>query len=104
MRRVENTVGHCFPDERIANNEAAKFWLLVMNNLRNPDVQDTLIAVVPSRACKNHCRARDAVNAAFPDTTVQTCIMRRVRHSLTFCGWKDRKNVTKDLKWVYSIA
>jgi transposase-like protein len=35
------------------------------------------------------------------DTTVQTCIVHLVRHSLNFCGWKDRKNVMKDLKRVY---
>ncbi|WVX50939.1 hypothetical protein ROLI_040400 [Roseobacter fucihabitans] len=38
------------------------------------------------------------------DTTVQTCIVHLVRHSLNFCGWKDRKNVAKDLKRVYSPA
>ena len=35
----------------------------------------------------------DALNAAFPETTVQTCIVHLVRHSLNFCGWKDRKIV-----------
>ena len=96
----------------IANNEGAKFWLSMMNNLRNRGVDDILIAVVPSRACKiMHCRARDglkgfpdAINAAFPDTTVQTCIVHLVRHSLNFCGWKDRKEVAKDLKRIYQAT
>jgi transposase-like protein len=83
----------------IANNEGAKFWLSVMNNLRNRGVEDILIAVVDGLK-----GFPDAINAAFPDTTVQTCIVHLVRHSLNFCGWKDRKNVAKDLKRVYQAT
>ncbi len=46
----------------------------------------------------------DAINAAFPDRTVQTFIVHLVRHSLRFCGLKDRKNVAKDLTRIYSLA
>ena len=80
----------------IANNEGAKFWLSVMNNLRNRGVEDILIAVVDGLK-----GFPDAINAAFPETTVQTCIVHLVRHSLNFCGWKDRKVVAKDLKRIY---
>jgi putative transposase len=80
----------------IANNEGAKFWLSVMNNLRNRGVEDILIAVVDGLK-----GFPDAINAAFPETTFQTCIVHLVRHSLNFCGWKDRKNVAKDLKRIY---
>ena len=83
----------------IANNEGAKFWLSVMNNLRNRGVEDILIAVVDGLK-----GFPDAINAAFPDTTVQTCIVHLVRHSLNFCGWKDRKNVAKDLKRIYQAT
>src|SRR6056297_3804521 len=83
----------------IANNEGAKFWLSVMNNLRNRGVEDILIAVVDGLK-----GFPDAINAAFPDTTVQTCIVHLVRHSLNFCGWKDRKSVAKDLKRVYQAT
>ncbi|WIY24522.1 transposase [Parasedimentitalea psychrophila] len=80
-----------------------------MNNLKNRGMEDILIAVVPSHGMQaNHCRVTDglkgfpdAINAAFPDTTVQTCIVHLVRHFLNFCGWKDRKNVAKSLKRVY---
>ena len=96
----------------IAANEGAKFWLSVMNNLRNRGVADILIVVVPSHGLQaNHCRVTDglkgfpdAINAAFPDTTVQTCIVHLVRHSLNFCGWNDRKNVAKDLKRIYQAV
>ena len=80
----------------VANTEGAKFWLSVMNNLRNRGVEDILIAVVDGLK-----GFPDAINAAFPETTVQTCIVHLVRHSLNFCGWKDRKAVAKDLKQIY---
>ena len=83
----------------IANNEGAKFWLSVMNNLRNRGVEDILIAVVDGLK-----GFPDAINAAFPETTVQTCIVHLMRHSLNFCGWKDRKNVAKDLKRIYQAT
>ena len=82
----------------IAANEGAKFWLSVMNNLRNRGVEDILIAVVDGLK-----GFPDAINAAFPEATVQTCIVHLVRHSLNFCGWKDRKTVANDLKRI-SVA
>ncbi len=96
----------------IAANEGAKFWLSIMNNLKNRGLEDILIAVVPSRGLQaNPCRSMDglkgfpdAINAAYPDTTVQTCIVHLVRHSLNFCGWKDRKEVAKSLKRVYQAV
>ena len=83
----------------IADNEGAKFWLSIMNNLKNRGLEDILIAVVDGLK-----GFPDAINAAFPDTTVQTCIVHLVRHSLNFCGWKDRKAVAKDLKLIYQAV
>jgi putative transposase len=83
----------------IAANEGAKFWLSVMNNLRNRGVEDILIAVVDGLK-----GFPDAINAAFPETAVQTSIVHLVRHSLNFCGWKDRKEVAKSLKRIYQAT
>lgn len=80
----------------IAENEGAKFWLSVMNELKNRGVQDILIAVVDGLK-----GFPDAITTAFPDTTVQTCIVHLVRHSLNFCAWKDRKAVAADLRRIY---
>ena len=96
----------------IAENEGAKFWLSVMNELKNRGVQDILIAVVPSHGLQaNHCRVIDglkgfpeAITTAFPEATVQTCIVHLVRHSLNFCAWKDRKAVAADLRLIYGDA
>lgn len=81
----------------IAENEGAKFWLSVMNELRNRGVQDILIAVVDGLK-----GFPEAITAAFPETVVQTCIVHLVRHSLNFCSWKDRKAVAARLREVYS--
>jgi transposase-like protein len=81
----------------IAENEGAKFWLSVMTELRNRGVQDILIAVVDGLK-----GFPDAINSAFPETMVQTCIVHLVRHSLNFCSWKDRKAVAARLREVYS--
>lgn len=81
----------------IADTEGAKFWLAVMTELRNRGVQDILIAVVDGLK-----GFPDAINSAFPETMVQTCIVHLVRHSLNFCPWKDRKAVAAGLREVYS--
>lgn len=83
----------------IADNEGAKFWLSVMNELKNRGVQDILIAVVDGLK-----GFPEAITAAFPDATVQTCIVHLVRHSLNFCSWKDRKAVAADLRRIYQAA
>jgi putative transposase len=83
----------------VADNEGAKFWLSVMNELKNRGVQDVLIAVVDGLK-----GFPDVITAAFPQATVQTCIVHLVRHSLSFCGWKDRKAVAADLRRIYAAA
>jgi len=83
----------------VAANEGAKFWLSIMNNLKNWGLEDILIAVVDGLK-----GFPDAINAAFPDTPVQTCIVHLVRHSLNFCGRKDRKAVAKSLKRIYQAV
>ena len=76
----------------LEQNKGAKFWLRVMNELRNRGVEDTLIAVVDGLK-----GFPDAIQAAFPDTTVQTCIVHLLRQSLDFVSYKDRKAVAAAL-------
>ncbi len=83
----------------IAENEGAKFWLSVMTELRNRGVQDILIAVVDGLK-----GFPDAINSAFPETTVQTRIVHLVRHSLNFCSRKDRKAVAAKLGTVRNFV
>lgn len=80
----------------VEQNEGAKFWLKVMNALKNRGLNDILIAVVDGLK-----GFPEAINAVFPQTIVQTCIVHLVRHSLNFCSYKDRKAVAADLKSIY---
>jgi putative transposase len=80
----------------IEQTEGAKFWLRAMNELRNRGVADILIAVVDGLK-----GFPEAINAVFPLTHVQTCIVHMIRNSLSFVSWKDRKPVAAALKEVY---
>src|SRR6516225_4930716 len=80
----------------IEQTEGAKFWLKVMNDLKNRGVQDILIAVVDGLK-----GFPEAITAAFPQTVVQTCIVHLIRNSLAFVTWKDRKAIVPDLKAIY---
>ena len=80
----------------LEQNEGAKFWLRVMNELKNRGVEDVLIAVVDGLK-----GFPEAITAVFPQATVQTCIVHLLRHSLDFVSWKDRKPVAGALKGIY---
>ena len=80
----------------LEQNEGAKFWLRVMNELKNRGVEDILIAVVDGLK-----GFPDAITAVFPEATVQTCIVHLLRNSLDFVSYKDRKAVAAALKDIY---
>lgn len=80
----------------IETNEGAKFWLRVMNEMKNRGVEDILIAVVDGLK-----GFPEAINAVFAETTVQTCIVHLLRNSLDFASWKDRKDLARELKSIY---
>ena len=68
----------------IETTEGAKFWLRVMNELKNRGVEDILITVVDGLK-----GFPEAINAVFPQALVQTCILQFIRHSLEFVLWND---------------
>ena len=80
----------------IAENEGAKFWLSVLTDLKNRGVQDVLIACVDG--LKGFV---EALEAAFPYTQVQTCIIHQIRNTLRYVAQKDKKAFMADLKEVY---
>ena len=80
----------------LEQNEGAKFWLRVMNELRNRGVEDVLLAVVDGLK-----GFPEAILAVFPEAQVQTCIVHLLRHSLDFVSFKDRKAVATALKDIY---
>ena len=83
----------------ISENEGAKFWLNVLTELQNRGVKDILIACVDGLK-----GFPEAINAAFPETEIQLCIVHIVRNSLKYVPWKDYKAVTADLKQIYQSA
>ena len=83
----------------IEQTEGAKFWLRVVNELKTRGAQDILIAVVDGLK-----GFPEAINAVFPQTVVQTCIVHLIRHSMDFASWKDRKSVAQALRAVYRAA
>ena len=80
----------------IEQTEGAKFWLRVMNELENRGVADILIGVVDGLK-----GFPDAINAVFPETVVQTCMVHLIRNSMGFASWKDRKPIAQALRSVY---
>jgi putative transposase len=80
----------------LEQNEGARFWLRVMNELKNRGVEDVLVAVVDGLK-----GFPQAITAVFPGATVQTCIVHLLRQSLAFVSYKDRKAVAAGLKDIY---
>lgn len=83
----------------IEQTEGAKFWLKVFNELRSRGVGDILIAVVDGLK-----GLPEAIETAFPQTTVQTCIVHLIRNSLNYATWKERKAVAAALRPIYTAA
>jgi putative transposase len=77
--------------------EGAKFWLSVLTSLKNRGIEDVLIA-----CCDGLKGFPEAIEAAFPKTVVQTCIVHMIRNSLRYTSWKYRRQVAKDLRPIYS--
>ena len=80
----------------IGENEGAKFWLSVLNDLKARGLQDVLIAVVDGLK-----GFPEALETAFPKTTVQTCIVHLLRHSMACASYKERKAIAAALKPIY---
>ena len=83
----------------VGENESAKFWLSIMNGLKNRGVKDILIACVDGLA-----GFPQAIEAVFPNTEVQHCMIHQIRNSTRFVSYKDIKALMADLKRVYAAA
>ena len=81
----------------IAETEGAKFWLSVLTELQNRGLKDVFIASVDGLS-----GFPEAINAVYPATKIQLCIVHMVRNSLKFVPWKERKAVAADLKKIYT--
>ena len=83
----------------VGENESAKFWASVLNNLRNRGVEDILIACTD-----NLTGFSQAIEAVFPKTDIQNCIIHQLRNSSKYVSYKDIKALMDDLKKVYTAV
>ncbi len=81
----------------IGGNESAKFWLSVLNDLRNRGVKDILIASVDGLTGFS-----EAIKTVFPYADIQRCIIHQIRYTLSFVSYKEKKEFAKDLKEIYT--
>ena len=83
----------------IGENESAKYWLGVLNELKQRGVKDILIL-----CSDNLTGIKDAINTAYPNTVQQRCIVHMIRNSVKYVNYKDLKEFTKDLKQIYTSS
>ena len=81
----------------VGENESAKFWLSVINGLKNRGVNDILIACVDGLN-----GFPQAIEAVYPDTEIQHCIIHQIRNTTRYVSYKDLKKLMADLKLVYA--
>lgn len=80
----------------IGGNESAKYWLGVLNEIKNRGVEDIMIVSVDGLT-----GFVDAIGAVYPQAEVQRCIVHQVRYTTKFVNYKDRKEFVKDMKAIY---
>lgn len=83
----------------VGENESSKYWLSVLNELKNRGVKDILIICADGLA-----GIKEAITAAFPKTEYQRCIVHQVRNTLKYVPDKDRKAFAADLKTIYHAS
>lgn len=81
---------------QIGENESAKYWLGVLNELKNRGVKDILVICADGLT-----GMKEAVSAAFPQTELQRCIVHQIRNTLKYVGEKNKKEFATDLKTIY---
>lgn len=81
----------------VGDNESAKFWLSIINGLKNRGVEDILITCVDGLT-----GFPQAIEAAFPQTEIQQCVIHQIRNTTRYVSYKDSRKVMADLKAVYA--
>lgn len=81
----------------VGENESSKYWLSVLNCLKNRGVQDILVLCADGLS-----GIKEAITAAYPSTEYQRCIVHQVRNTLKYVADKDKKEFASDLKTIYT--
>ena len=83
----------------LCETESSKYWLSVLNELKNRGVEDVLIFSVD-----NLTGISEAIQSVYSKSEIQKCVVHQIRNSLKHVSWKDRKAITEDLKYIYKAA
>lgn len=83
----------------IGENESSKYWLGVLNSLKNRGVKDVMVICADGLS-----GIKEAISAAFPNTEYQRCVVHQVRNTLKYVSYKDMKEFASDLKKIYLAA
>lgn len=83
----------------VGENESAKYWMTVLNELKNRGVQDILVLCADGLT-----GLKEAISAVYPQTEYQRCIVHQIRNSLKYVPYTDKKEVAKDLKTIYKAS
>ena len=83
----------------VGENESSKYWLMVLNELKNRGLEDILIV-----STDNLPGFTQAIEAIYPNTEIQKCIIHQIRNSTKFVSYKDIRELMKDLKAVYKAT
>lgn len=83
----------------IGEAEGAKFWMGILTELQNRGIEDILIACIDGLK-----GLPEAINAVYPETRIQLCIVHMIRNSIRFVSYKERKSLCADLKQIYSAS
>jgi len=83
----------------IQRTEGAKFWLMILSELKERGVEDALVLCADGLS-----GMPEAVEAVFPRTIFQTCVVHMIRNSMRFVPWKERRDVCADLRLVYTAS
>ncbi|CAI3702139.1 transposase [Clostridium neonatale] len=81
---------------QIGENESSKYWLSILNELKNRGVKDILILCADGLSV-----IKESINVAFPNTEYQRCLVHQVRNTLKYVANKDKKEFATDLKTIY---
>ena len=83
----------------VGENESAKYWLSILNGLKNRGVEDILITCIYGLVGFS-----EAINAVFPKAEIQQCVIHQIRNSTKYVSYKDIKTLMADLKRVYGAV
>jgi putative transposase len=83
----------------ISQKESSSFWLGVLNDIKSRGIKDVFIFSVDGKS-----GFEEAIRAAYPHSDIQQCVIHQIRNTLRYVSWKDKKELSRDLKGIYGAS